>query len=132
MSLVRFRLWAFYGALAQSVEHLTFNQVVRGSNPRCLMLMKRVVSQSDMTLFVYIVTEIRTPVRHPRCLFLYSFLILATIPGAINAVNTTRIQVFPVKKLYAFNKSEKLPLDFKIIVRSNKLVSTNQIIPKNQ
>ena len=23
------------GALAQSVEHLTFNQVVRGSNPRC-------------------------------------------------------------------------------------------------
>ena len=80
MSLVRFRLWAFflrivrmkllkYGALAQSVEqrtenprvagsipalgiciykyvnmdgilaqlveHLTFNQVVRGSNPRC-------------------------------------------------------------------------------------------------
>ena len=47
MSLVRFRLWAFillksrmkikYGALAQSVEHLTFNQVVRGSNPRCLM-----------------------------------------------------------------------------------------------
>ena len=41
MSLVRFRLWAFlfgkekklfiisYGVLAQSVEHLTFNQVVR-------------------------------------------------------------------------------------------------------
>ena len=26
-----------YGVLAQSVEHLTFNQVVRGSNPRCLM-----------------------------------------------------------------------------------------------
>ena len=26
-----------YGALAQSVEHLTFNQVVRGSNPRCLI-----------------------------------------------------------------------------------------------
>ena len=25
-----------YGILAQSVEHLTFNQVVRGSNPRCL------------------------------------------------------------------------------------------------
>ena len=28
----------FYGVLAQSVEHLTFNQVVRGSNPRCLIL----------------------------------------------------------------------------------------------
>ena len=28
-------LGIFYGALAQSVEHLTFNQVVRGSNPRC-------------------------------------------------------------------------------------------------
>ena len=25
------------GALAQVVEHLTFNQVVRGSNPRCFM-----------------------------------------------------------------------------------------------
>ena len=29
---------AQYGALAQSVEHLTFNQVVRGSNPRCFIL----------------------------------------------------------------------------------------------
>ena len=28
----------FYGVLAQSVEHLTFNQVVRGSNPRCFTL----------------------------------------------------------------------------------------------
>ena len=26
-----------YGPLAQMVEHLTFNQVVRGSNPRCLI-----------------------------------------------------------------------------------------------
>ena len=29
------------GALAQSVEHLTFNQVVRGSNPRCFTGEKR-------------------------------------------------------------------------------------------
>ena len=37
MSLVRFRFWAFiYGTLAQSVEHLTFNQVVAGSIPACL------------------------------------------------------------------------------------------------
>ena len=27
-----------YGALAQSVEHLTFNQVVGGSNPPCFIL----------------------------------------------------------------------------------------------
>ena len=27
----------YYGILAQVVEHLTFNQVVRGSNPRCLI-----------------------------------------------------------------------------------------------
>ena len=40
MSLVRFRLWAFCGILAQLVEHLTFNQVVRGSNPRCLIQIK--------------------------------------------------------------------------------------------
>ena len=26
-----------YGRVAQLVEHLTFNQVVRGSNPRTLM-----------------------------------------------------------------------------------------------
>ncbi len=44
MSLVRFRLWAFYlpiiryGRVAQVVEHLTFNQVVRGSNPRTLIV----------------------------------------------------------------------------------------------
>ena len=30
-------LGIFHGALAQSVEHLTFNQVVRGSNPRCFI-----------------------------------------------------------------------------------------------
>ena len=34
-------LGIFYGALAQSVEHLTFNQVVRGSNPRCFTGEKR-------------------------------------------------------------------------------------------
>ena len=28
--------WPSYGRVAQVVEHLTFNQVVRGSNPRCL------------------------------------------------------------------------------------------------
>ena len=28
------------GILAQLVEHLTFNQVVRGSNPRCLTIEK--------------------------------------------------------------------------------------------
>ncbi len=40
MSLVRFRSKAYLmkkdGRVAQAVEHLTFNQVVRGSNPRTL------------------------------------------------------------------------------------------------
>ncbi len=40
MSLVRFRSKA-YGRVAQAVEHLTFNQVVRGSNPRTLIFKKR-------------------------------------------------------------------------------------------
>ena len=31
--------------LAQSVEHLTFNQVVRGSNPRCLSVKKPCILQ---------------------------------------------------------------------------------------
>ena len=30
-----------YGALAQSVEHLTFNQVVGGSNPPCFSIKNR-------------------------------------------------------------------------------------------
>ena len=30
----------YYGILAQLVEHLTFNQVVRGSNPRTLIFEK--------------------------------------------------------------------------------------------
>ena len=29
-------IFLWYGILAQSVEHLTFNQVVGGSNPPCL------------------------------------------------------------------------------------------------
>ena len=33
-----------YGRVAQSVEHLTFNQVVRGSNPRTLMSRKEMIS----------------------------------------------------------------------------------------
>ena len=40
ITLVRIQLaqliTLYCGILAQSVEHLTFNQVVRGSNPRCL------------------------------------------------------------------------------------------------
>ena len=32
-----------YGALAQLVEHLTFNQVVRGSNPRTLIVEQAVL-----------------------------------------------------------------------------------------
>ena len=48
VSLVRFRFWA-YGVLAQLVEHLTFNQVVRGSNPRCLI--KQPLSWSMKAVF---------------------------------------------------------------------------------
>ena len=43
MSLVRFRSKAYLlkkvGRVAQAVEHLTFNQVVRGSNPRTLIVL---------------------------------------------------------------------------------------------
>ena len=38
-----------YGILAQLVEHLTFNQVVRGSNPRCLI---RKYYRNDSAFFV--------------------------------------------------------------------------------
>ncbi len=60
MSLVRFRLWALWfntnGVLAQSVEHLTFNQVVRGSNPRCLMneMKRKTLWNAGFPLFCYL------------------------------------------------------------------------------
>ena len=66
MSLVRFRLWAFllpismlieYGALAQLVEHLTFNQVVRGSNPRTLIVEQAIL----LVLFVILTYILITP-----------------------------------------------------------------------
>ena len=43
-------IW-IYGILAQVVEHLTFNQVVRGSNPRCLISVKEAV---PWTVFLYL------------------------------------------------------------------------------
>ena len=42
-----------YGILAQSVEHLTFNQVVRGSNPRCLIV-KKIGSVDFSTLPIFL------------------------------------------------------------------------------
>ena len=44
----------YYGILAQSVEHLTFNQVVRGSNPRCLSKksVRILVDVRVLTLFI--------------------------------------------------------------------------------
>ena len=44
-------IW-IYGILAQVVEHLTFNQVVRGSNPRCL-IRKRKPSLVRVVVFFF-------------------------------------------------------------------------------
>ena len=43
----------FYGSLAQLVEHLTFNQVVRGSNPRTLIVVRDMILERSriMSLF---------------------------------------------------------------------------------
>ena len=43
-----------YGALAQSVEHLTFNQVVGGSNPPCFTRRSR---DASSILFNMVTTE---------------------------------------------------------------------------
>ncbi len=40
-----------YGPLAQVVEHLTFNQVVRGSSPRCLMSECKEVPENGTSFF---------------------------------------------------------------------------------
>ena len=61
ITLVRIQLAQFltentneYGRVAQSVEHLTFNQVVRGSNPRTLIKNEREnVEESMFSLFFY-------------------------------------------------------------------------------
>ena len=38
-----------HGILAQSVEHLTFNQVVRGSNPRCLINKRKITCEGGFS-----------------------------------------------------------------------------------
>ena len=52
-----------YGILAQLVEHLTFNQVVRGSNPRCLIEMSTIVL---IVLFQYLYKK------YGSCIFKYT------------------------------------------------------------
>ena len=43
----------YYGRVAQVVEHLTFNQVVRGSNPRTLIVVRDMILERSriMSLF---------------------------------------------------------------------------------
>ena len=61
MSLVRFRFWAFFlGVLAQSVEHLTFNQVVPGSSPGCLMEEKKIMMGDLLFLYYEIISDVNS------------------------------------------------------------------------
>ena len=46
-----------YGRVAQLVEHLTFNQVVRGSNPRTLIVEQAIL----LVLFVILTYILITP-----------------------------------------------------------------------
>ena len=45
----------YYGRVAQVVEHLTFNQVVRGSNPRTLMQTSKNFKGSCFFLYFYLI-----------------------------------------------------------------------------
>ena len=47
------------GRVAQVVEHLTFNQVVRGSNPRTLMQISKNFKGSCFFLYFYLILCIR-------------------------------------------------------------------------
>ena len=51
--------WPSYGRVAQVVEHLTFNQVVRGSNPRTLMQISKNFKGSCFFLYFYLILCIR-------------------------------------------------------------------------
>ena len=46
-----------YGTLAQSVEHLTFNQVVGGSNPPCLIIDKRYRKYDTFYFFAFLMNS---------------------------------------------------------------------------
>ena len=48
----------YYGRVAQVVEHLTFNQVVRGSNPRTLMKETAQFYDYRIVLFLYVVIKV--------------------------------------------------------------------------
>ena len=48
----------YYGRVAQVVEHLTFNQVVRGSNPRTLMKETAQFYDYGIVLFLYVVIKV--------------------------------------------------------------------------
>ena len=67
--------WPSYGRVAQVVEHLTFNQVVRGSNPRTLTIFfkinfkkcKKVLDKERQIMYNKIVVTLmgyRQVVRH--------------------------------------------------------------------
>ena len=48
---------AKYDSLAQSVEHLTFNQVVGGSNPPCLIIDKRYRKYDTFYFFAFLMNS---------------------------------------------------------------------------
>ena len=47
------------GILAQVVEHLTFNQVVRGSNPRCLMCLRSFKLSGNASLKLFFLLKMK-------------------------------------------------------------------------
>ena len=64
------------GILAQSVEHLTFNQVVRGSNPRCLMKSKK--SEED---FFFCVQRYKSQYEFLIYILLFSIILIRLYNG---------------------------------------------------
>ena len=49
-----------YGPLAQVVEHLTFNQVVPGSSPGCLMEEKKIMMGDLLFLYYEIISDVNS------------------------------------------------------------------------
>ena len=49
-----------YGPLAQVVEHLTFNQVVPGSSPGCLMEEKKIMMGDLLFLYYEITSDVNS------------------------------------------------------------------------
>ena len=78
----------YYGRVAQVVEHLTFNQVVRGSNPRTLivvrdMILERSRIMSFFDVWKYAIIKLTKQRRN----IMYAFVLIRKLDSKMSIQN---------------------------------------------